>query len=79
MRKLTVIAATAVIVLAVLSRNAEAQSMSSRGGGPPADNFGRGPGPKADSVGPKADEKAYRDALKNVPPAKKVDPWGNMR
>ena len=28
---------------------------------------------------PKADEKAYQDALKAVPPPKKVDPWGNMR
>jgi hypothetical protein len=26
----------------------------------------------------KADEKAYRDALKRIPD-KKVDPWGNMR
>ena len=26
----------------------------------------------------KADEKAYKDALKSIP-EKKVDPWGNMR
>jgi hypothetical protein len=27
---------------------------------------------------PKADEQAYKDALKQIP-TKKADPWGNMR
>jgi hypothetical protein len=28
---------------------------------------------------PKADEDAYKNALKSVPPKQNVDPWGNMR
>ena len=32
----------------------------------------------AKSKPPKADEQAYRDALKQIP-VKKADPWGNMR
>jgi len=28
---------------------------------------------------PKADEDAYKNALKSVPAPKNVDPWGNMR
>ena len=28
---------------------------------------------------PKADEDAYKNALKSVPAPQNVDPWGNMR
>jgi hypothetical protein len=28
---------------------------------------------------PKADEDAYKNALKSVPTPQNVDPWGNMR
>jgi hypothetical protein len=28
---------------------------------------------------PKADEQAYKNALKSVPAPQNVDPWGNMR
>jgi hypothetical protein len=41
----------------------------------------RGPSSSAPSTSAKtnkADEKAYKDALKSIP-EKKVDPWGNMR
>ncbi len=51
---------------------------------PPAQAQGRGhraPSSSSSSAGAKtnkADEKAYKDALKSIP-EKKVDPWGNMR
>ena len=49
---------------------------------PPAQAQGRGHrAPSSSSAGAKtnkADEKAYKDALKSIP-EKKVDPWGNMR
>jgi hypothetical protein len=34
--------------------------------------------PQTGSKPTKADEQAYKDALKRIPD-KKVDPWGNMR
>jgi hypothetical protein len=53
---------------------------------PPAQAQGMGKGhkrqssPEASTAAKpnKADERAYRDALKTIP-EKKVDPWGNMR
>jgi hypothetical protein len=75
---LTAIAATvliaAVITFSVPAQTAQAQGMGGMGG--------RGrhqtQAPKSDDKTTKADDKAYKDALKRIPD-KKVDPWDTMR
>jgi hypothetical protein len=59
------------LVVALMAPAAQAQGMGGRGR-QHADT------PKGTGKATKADEKAYKDALKSIP-EKKVDPWGNMR
>jgi hypothetical protein len=59
------IAATALIVALILPAHAQGRRHQ-----PAAQTAGNKP--------TKADEQAYKDALKRIPD-KKVDPWGNMR
>lgn len=76
-RLLTVLAATAfsaaVIAFSVPSQTAQAQmgGMGGRGHRQPDAS-------KTDTKPTKADDKAYKDALKRIPD-KKVDPWDAMR
>jgi hypothetical protein len=75
-RLLTALTATALIA-AVISfsvplHHAQAQGM---GGGP---GKRQAQTPKTDDKTIKADDKAYKDALKRIPD-KKVDPWETMR
>jgi hypothetical protein len=61
--------AAAAIALMVVSAHAQGAGL---GGGRPQQ--------KAGNKAPKADEKAYRDALKSIPAANsKPDPWKSMR
>jgi hypothetical protein len=74
MRILSVMAAIVAFASCLSAQHAHAQGMGQ--------GMGRGrhhaDAPKSNSKATKADEKAYRDALKSIP-EKKVDPWGNMR
>jgi hypothetical protein len=67
---------TTLIVLFAVCMSAQSTQAQGMGGG------GRGrqhaDAPKTTGKATKADEKAYKDALKSIP-EKKVDPWGNMR
>jgi hypothetical protein len=74
MRLLTLTAAIAFIALCLLPQNAQAQGMGGMGGR----GKHQGDAPPKDDKAPKADDKAYKDALKRIP-EKKVDPWGAMR
>jgi hypothetical protein len=78
MRILTLTAAIALIALSVLfsvlPQNAQAQGMGGRGG----KGRHQADAPKTGDKAVKADDKAYKDALKRIP-EKKVDPWGAMR
>jgi hypothetical protein len=58
------------LVAAVMAPSAQAQGKGRRGQSSAASSAG--------AKTNKADEKAYKDALKSIP-EKKVDPWGNMR
>jgi hypothetical protein len=62
----------AIAAIALLTAPAHAQGSPTGGRQPPQ---------KAESKAPKADEQAYKDALKRIPAAdpKKADPWSSMR
>jgi len=77
MRLLTPAAAIAFIVLCLPLQNAQAQGMGGMGGMGGRGKH-QGDAPPKDDKAPKADDKAYKDALKRIP-EKKVDPWGAMR
>jgi hypothetical protein len=74
MRALIAFATVALIALSAFTADANAQGMG----------MGQGRGrrnadtQKSNDKTTKADEQAYRDALKRIP-EKKTDPWGNMR
>ena len=78
MRRLTALAATvfiaAVITCSVSAQTAQAQGMGGMGGR----GHRQADTAKTDTKATKADDKAYKDALKRIPD-KKVDPWGAMR
>jgi hypothetical protein len=68
---MAVVASIAVLCLVTLmAPSAQAQGKGRRGQSSSASSTG--------AKTNKADEKAYKDALKSIP-EKKVDPWGNMR
>jgi len=75
MRIPAVIAAIALMALCIPGQNAQAQGMGQRMG--KGQQHSDSTGPKFDKA-PKADEKAYKDALKAIP-VKKTDPWEKMR
>ena len=76
--------ATALLALSAPLQNAQAQGMGGGGGMGGVGGMGGGRGrhqadaSKAGDKAPKADDKAYKDALKRIPD-KKVDPWDTMR
>jgi hypothetical protein len=67
----TAIAAIVFVSLCVMAQTAQAQSMGGRGRHQAQTS-------KTDDKAAKADDKAYKDALKRIPD-KKVDPWETMR
>jgi hypothetical protein len=71
MRALAVTALILLFAVCMSAQSAHAQGMGGRG-------RQRADAPKSTGKATKADEKAYKDALKSIP-EKKVDPWGNMR
>jgi hypothetical protein len=82
-RSLHLLAASAAIVFLGLSvplQSAQAQGMGGMGGMGGAGGHGRQKqsASKTDDKTTKADDKAYKDALKRIPD-KKVDPWDAMR
>jgi Spy/CpxP family protein refolding chaperone len=82
MRIVIALAATALFALSLSSPIALAQGMGQGGGQGMGQGMGKGrhqaDSQKSDSKAVKADEQAYKDALKRIPD-KKSDPWGNMR
>jgi opacity protein-like surface antigen len=78
MRRLAALAATAfvaaIIAFCVPAQTAQAQGMGGMGGR----GHHQPDAAKSDNKTIKADDKAYKDALKRIP-EKKVDPWGTMR
>jgi hypothetical protein len=76
MRLLTAIAATVLIAafITLPAQTARAQGMGGMGGR----GHHQTQAPKSDDKTTKADDKAYKDALKRIPD-KKVDPWETMR
>lgn len=77
-RLLTALAATAVIA-AVIAFSVPAQTAQAQGmGGMGGRGHHQADAAKTDNKTIKADDKAYKDALKRIP-EKKVDPWGTMR
>jgi hypothetical protein len=76
LRSLLAMTAIAFISFCILAEDAHAQGVGGMGGG-----RGKRQAETQNSTQDKptkADEKAYRDALKRIP-EKKVDPWGSMR
>jgi hypothetical protein len=74
MRILMAVAAL-MAILGLVTPPAQAQGM---GGGMGKGHRRQSSESSTGSKTNKADEKAYRDALKSIP-EKKTDPWGNMR
>jgi hypothetical protein len=75
MRSLLAMTTIAFLAFSILAQAVHAQGMGMGGG------RGKRQAQTQDSKHDKpakADERAYRDALKSIP-EKKVDPWGNMR
>ena len=75
MRGLLAMTAIAFLAFSILAQTVHAQGMGMGGG------RGKRQAQTQDSKQDKpakADERAYRDALKSIP-EKKVDPWGNLR
>jgi len=68
----------AIAVLASLALSASVLAAQAQGMGP---GTARAQQQARDAKNrpPKADEDAYKNALKSVPAPQKVDPWGNMR
>jgi hypothetical protein len=67
------IAALAIFALAISSLDAQAQGMG------PDTARSQQQTRDAKTKPPKADEDAYKNALKSVPAKQNVDPWGSMR
>jgi Spy/CpxP family protein refolding chaperone len=70
MRILLAIAALALLVLSASTLGVQAQGAATARQQMQARDAKEKP--------PKADDQAYKDALKQIP-TKKADPWGNMR
>jgi len=73
MRVPLAIAALALLGLSVSTLGAQAQGMG------PANARAQQQARDAKEKPPKADEDAYKNALKSVPTPQNTDPWGNMR
>jgi hypothetical protein len=67
------IAALALLGLSLSTLGAQAQGMG------PANARAQQAAREAKEKPPKADEDAYKNALKSVPTPQNTDPWGNMR
>jgi hypothetical protein len=67
------IAAFALLGLSLSTLGAQAQGMG------PANARAQQQARDAKEKPPKADEDAYKNALKSVPTPQNTDPWGNMR
>ena len=65
--------AVVCLVLALVAPSAQAQGMG------PDTARAQMQARDAKNRPPKADEDAYKNALKSVPAKQNVDPWGNMR
>jgi hypothetical protein len=73
MRMPIAIAVLASLALCVPVLGAQAQGMG------PSNARAQQAARAAKEKPPKADEDAYKNALKSVPTPQNVDPWGNMR
>ena len=73
MRMPIAIAVLASLALAASVLGAQAQGMG------PSNARAQQAARDAKEKPPKADEQAYKNALKSVPAPQNVDPWGNMR
>jgi hypothetical protein len=73
MRRPIAVAVLASLALAASVLVAQAQGMG------PSNARAQQQARDAKSKPPKADEDAYKNALKSVPTPQNVDPWGNMR
>jgi hypothetical protein len=68
----------AITVLTLLTLSASDLAAQAQGMGP-SNARAQQQARDAKNKPPKADEDAYKNALKSVPAPKNVDPWGNMR
>ena len=68
----------AIAVLASLALSASVLGAQAQGMGP-SNARAQQAARAAKDKPPKADEDAYKNALKSVPAPQNVDPWGNMR